>query len=339
MLLANLLQQARALRARPRSRALREAGRAPARRTGRRGSPGSARARAGRHAAAHPAMRPSARRTRSGSCGIVAGREHERLLVVHGRAFENRRRRRAPVLQRRHAAPRGRADPAAELPVDQTSTSRASAAPPRLPARSPPVRAALRAGARSSPSSRNTGASPGPSTSMLPRQLLVRSGRLVERLSAPRPRGRRPHRARTAHGGRHRSAAGRRPRRPARRSAVPPLSSIGISPRAIAGRLRAPGCASSAATVSGAASVAKPEPPVLVGSREVEQALVAAASCPAAPHGRRQRVTDLRLAGQVPNSRASASARSGSSGTHQARPCGSQRRPGIARRSWRRRSS
>ena len=51
--------------------------------------------------------------------GVVAGREHERLLLVHARALKDGGRRGASLLQRFHATLCRPAEPAAELTVDQ----------------------------------------------------------------------------------------------------------------------------------------------------------------------------------------------------------------------------
>ncbi len=76
------------------------------------------------------------------------------------------------------------------------------------------------------------------------------------------------------------------------------------------------------------------QPPILVRSREVDEALVVApARCDGARSCAASSALTSRLCGSPANRRASASACSGSSGTHQARSAGSQRRPGIARSS------
>ena len=230
----------------------------------------------------------------------MTGREHERLLIVHGRAFEDRGRRGAPVLERRHAAPRGRADPAAELPVDQ---------PPRVQ-RERHRRATGRARrpfAQRSRQARDV-------AEEQEHRRLARTVDLDAAAPAPRPLGRacecwspaRPVLAPGAIAACEQSAPGG--------VAQPQAAALGVElvdqpcgvvvewhqragdRRQVAGsgvleqrrhRLRC--------RVGG-----EPEPPVLIRSREVQEALVAAAPRAAAPHRRRQRVAHVRLARQVP---------------------------------------
>ena len=348
---------------------------------------------------------------------LVAGREHERRLLVDARELEHRRGRRAPVAQRRYAALAGGADPALELAVDQPpglerqrerraprGARRSLADRPRqardgaeqheqrllagaidLDVPAPgggalePTRDARvdgdvlellehldeqvgvmldgRETERARPDHRGPAVLAGrraraPAVRARPRRASSarRGGRGGTRRRSPSslpppalPRGRSSASTRSACACRARRATSvsriRPPRARIRSTRRTVSSSSGRSARPIAGSSVAPGCSSSAATESGAASVAKL-------SHQFSSARARSRR-----HSRRLRLRRTRsiarpsagstsgAAGRASKSRTSASAWSGSIGMHHARSSGSQRRPGIARRSRRRRSS